>query len=180
MIQVEALQAQLAVEAVHDPLTQLFNRRYLDSVMPGLIGTSDRRGAPLALALVDLDHFKSYNDSLGHPQGDRCIREVARLLRAGAQRANDLVGRYGGEEFLLLLPGTDAAQAARVIESVRAELARRAIPHPAAPGGVVTFSAGVASCVPAAGQKSLQLVARADSALYRAKSEGRDRVVVGG
>jgi diguanylate cyclase (GGDEF)-like protein len=163
-----------------DPLTGLANRRQFDRTLELEWRRSERHKLPLALALVDLDHFKAYNDGLGHPQGDRCIREVARLLRAGAQRANDLVGRYGGEEFLLLLPGTDAAQAARVVEGVRAELARRAIPHPAAPGGVVTFSAGVASCVPVAGEKSLQLVARADAALYRAKSDGRDRVVLAG
>src|SRR4029079_18415869 len=98
MIQVEALQAQLAVEAVHDPLTQLFNRRYLDSVMPGLLGAAERRGAPLALALVDLDHFKEVNDRYGHPAGDVVLREIGRVL-PNALRASHVVCRSADESL---------------------------------------------------------------------------------
>ena len=162
-----------------DPLTGLANRRVFDRTLELEWRRAERQRAPLALALVDLDRFKEYNDALGHPQGDRCIREVARLLKASAQRASDLAGRYGGEEFLLLLPNTDAKQAARLAETVRCQLAARAIPHPRAPDGFMTFSAGIAAMVPTPGQPALQLVARADAALYRAKSEGRNRVVVG-
>jgi diguanylate cyclase (GGDEF)-like protein len=162
-----------------DPLTGLANRRVFDRTLELEWRRAERATQPLALAMVDLDRFKEYNDALGHPQGDRCIREVARLLRSRAQRAGDLVGRYGGEEFLLLLPATDAAPAARLVEGVRAELLQRALPHPGSPEGVVTLSAGVAARVPSPAESALQLVAAADAALVRAKREGRNRVVVG-
>jgi len=121
MIQVEALQAQLAVEAVHDPLTQLFNRRYLDSVMPGLLGAAERRGTPLALALVDLDHFKEVNDRHGHPAGDVVLREIGRVLPM-ALRPSDVVCRYGGEEFCIVLPDADGPGAEKALSSLAARL----------------------------------------------------------
>src|SRR6185295_17793534 len=102
MIQVEALQAQLAVEAVHDPLTQLFNRRYLDSVVPGLIGAALRRGTPLAVALVDLDRFKLVNDRHGHPAGDAVLRAIGGLLEDTVPGAGY---RLGGDEFAFLCDG---------------------------------------------------------------------------
>jgi len=143
MIQVEALQAQLAVEAVHDPLTQLFNRRYLDSVMPGLLGAAERRGTPLALALVDLDHFKQVNDRYGHPAGDVVLREIGRVLPM-ALRPSDVVCRYGGEEFCIVLPDADGPGAEKALSSLAARLRDLRVEWQGRTLGGFTFSAGVA------------------------------------
>ena len=143
MIQVEALQAQLAVEAVHDPLTQLFNRRYLDSVMPGLLGAAERRGTPLALALVDLDHFKQVNDRHGHPAGDVVLREIGRVLPMSL-RPSDVVCRYGGEEFCIVLPDADGPGAEKALSSLAARLRDLRVEWHGRTLGGFTFSAGVA------------------------------------
>lgn len=176
MIQVEALQAQLAVEAVHDLLTQLFNRRYLDSVMPGLIGSAIRRGAPLSLALVDLDHFKRVNDRHGHPAGDMVLREIGRVLPMSLRPA-DIVCRYGGEEFCIVLPDADAAGAAKALTSVSARIRDLRVSNEGERLGAFTVSAGVAVLGPD-GSNFADLLAAADRALYEAKGSGRDRIVI--
>lgn len=176
MIQVEALQAQLAVEAVHDPLTQLFNRRYLDSVTPGLIGSADRRGAPLSLALVDLDHFKLVNDRYGHPAGDLVLREIGRVLPMSLRPA-DVVCRYGGEEFCLVLPDADGAGAEKALASLAARLRDLRIAWDGHTLGGFTFSAGVA-VLAQHGSTFAELLAAADRALYEAKDAGRDRILI--
>jgi diguanylate cyclase (GGDEF)-like protein len=176
MIQVEALQAQLAVEAVHDPLTQLFNRRYLDSVMPGLIGAAERRGAPLALALVDLDHFKLVNDRHGHPAGDVVLREIGRVLPMSLRPA-DVVCRYGGEEFCIVLPDADGSGAEKALTSLAARLRDLRVPWNGATLGGFTFSAGVA-VLGAHGNSFADLLHAADRSLYEAKNAGRDRILV--
>jgi len=159
-----------------DPITGIANRRRFDQALEEEWRRAVRARSPLALALLDLDHFKAYNDSEGHLAGDRCLREVAVLLRGRAQRSGDLAARYGGEEFALLLPGLDAERAAAFVEGVRLELERAALPHPGSPLGVVTTSCGVAAVVPDAAGQPAELVARADAALYRAKRRGRNRV----
>ena len=176
MIQVEALKAQLAMEAVHDPLTQLFNRRYLDSVVPGLVGSALRRGAPLALALVDLDHFKLVNDRHGHPAGDLVLREIGRVLPM-ALRPADVVCRYGGEEFCIVLPDAGGAGAEKALASLAARLRDLRVAWNGATLGGFTFSAGVAA-LGHNGASFAELLAAADRALYEAKAAGRDRVVV--
>ncbi|HEX6138131.1 MAG TPA: GGDEF domain-containing protein [Casimicrobiaceae bacterium] len=176
MIQVEALQAQLAVEAVHDPLTQLFNRRYLDSVMPGLIGSAARRGAPLALALVDLDHFKLVNDRHGHPAGDVVLREIGRVLPMSLRPA-DVVCRYGGEEFCIVLPDADGAGAEKALASLAARLRDLRVAWEGATLGGFTFSAGVA-VLGRHGSAFADLLAAADRALYDAKHAGRNRILI--
>jgi two-component system, cell cycle response regulator len=176
MIQVEALQAQLAVEAVHDPLTQLFNRRYLDSVMPGLIGSAERRGAPLSLALVDLDHFKLVNDRYGHPAGDLVLREIGRVLPMSLRPA-DVVCRYGGEEFCLVLPDADGAGAEKALASLAARLRDLRIAWDGHTLGGFTFSAGVA-VLAQHGSTFAELLAAADRALYEAKDAGRNRILI--
>lgn len=176
MIQVEALQAQLAVEAVHDPLTQLVNRRYLDSVTPGLIGSAGRRGAPLSLALVDLDHFKLVNDSHGHPAGDIVLRDIGRVLPMSLRPA-DVVCRYGGEEFCIVLPDADGAGAEKALASLAARLRDLRVFWDGKTLGGFTFSAGVA-VLGQHGNTFADLLAAADRALYEAKDAGRDRVRV--
>jgi diguanylate cyclase (GGDEF)-like protein len=176
MIQVEALQAQLAMEAVHDPLTQLFNRRYLDSVTPGLIGSAHRRRAPLALALLDLDRFKLVNDRHGHPAGDVVLREIGRVLPMSTRPA-DIVCRYGGEEFCVVLPDADGPGAARALASVAARLRDLRVAWNGETLGGFTFSAGIA-VVGRDGATLTDLLAAADRALYAAKDAGRDRVLM--
>jgi two-component system, cell cycle response regulator len=176
MIQVEALQAQLAMEAVHDPLTQLFNRRYLDSVTPGLIGSAHRRGAPLALALLDLDRFKLVNDQHGHPAGDVVLREIGRVLPM-SMRPADVVCRYGGEEFCVVLPDADGPGAARALASVAARLRDLRVAWNGETLGGFTFSAGIA-VLGRDGATFAELLAAADRALYAAKDAGRDRVLM--
>jgi diguanylate cyclase (GGDEF)-like protein len=176
MIQIEALRAQLAVQALHDPLTQLFNRRYLDSVVPGLIGSAERRAAPLSLALVDLDHFKLVNDCFGHPAGDAVLREIGRVLPM-AIRPADVVARYGGEEFCIVLPDADAAGAEKVLASLAARLRDLRVEWDGELLGGFAFSAGVA-LLGVHGSTFEELLAAADRALYAAKDSGRNRVLI--
>ncbi|HJU24456.1 MAG TPA: diguanylate cyclase [Casimicrobiaceae bacterium] len=176
MIQVEALKAQLAVEVVHDPLTQLANRRYLDSVTPGLIGSALRRDAPLALALLDLDHFKLVNDRYGHPAGDLVLREIGRVLPMSLRPA-DVVCRYGGEEFCVVLPDADAHGALRALASLAARLSDLRIAWNSDTLGGFTFSAGIAA-LRVHGKSFEDLLATADRALYQAKDAGRNRILI--
>lgn len=158
--------SELAYLATTDPLTGLANRRRLDADLVREIARADRGGEPLAVAMVDLDHFKAYNDEHGHLEGDLLLASFGAYLAAQV-RAMDAVGRYGGEEFLLLLPNTTAAEAdavaGRLLRAWRAS-------------SPTTFSAGVAQRVQ--GESPEALVARADRALYAAKAAGRDRVGV--
>jgi diguanylate cyclase (GGDEF)-like protein len=159
--------------AMHDDLTGLPNRRHINEWMEHEAARSERRGQPLSIALLDLDHFKRVNDTLGHAVGD----EVLRLFAAGAAatlREGDVLARWGGEEFLLVLPDTSVDAAQRAIERLRAHLARDAT-WVDCPDGRVTFSAGLALQWP--GQSVEGAVHRADAALYEAKRLGRDRVV---
>ena len=176
MIQIEALQAQLEVEAVHDPLTQLFNRRYLDTVAPGLIAAAIRRGSPLALALVDLDHFKLVNDRHGHPAGDLVLREIGRVLPM-SMRPADIVCRYGGEEFCIVLPDANGAGAAKALASLAARLRDLRVQWNGRSLGGFTFSAGIA-VLGQDGTTMSQLLEAADRTLYRAKGAGRDRILI--
>lgn len=176
MVQVEALQAQLEVEAVRDPLTQLFNRRYLDSVTSGLIGAALRRGSPLALALVDLDHFKEVNDRHGHPAGDLVLSEIGRVLPMSLRPA-DVVCRYGGEEFCIVLPDASGEGAAKALASLAARLRDLRVQLNGQSLGGFTFSAGIA-VLGEDGTTMPQLLQAADLALYKAKDAGRDRVLI--
>ncbi|HMM33533.1 MAG TPA: diguanylate cyclase, partial [Thermoanaerobaculia bacterium] len=160
-----------------DALTGIPNRRRLDEALDAEWKRAVRFGHPLSLVLADIDFFKRYNDALGHPAGDRCLVEVARVLQANARRAGDVAARFGGEEFALLLPATSGADAAAVAERTRAALEALALPHPEGAAPVVTASFGVATFVPESDGDPERLLATADAALYRAKREGRNRVV---
>lgn len=160
-----------------DPLTGLANRRHFDEVKEIEFRRALRTGQPLSLLMCDVDYFKLYNDSYGHAQGDQCLQDVAATLRSVFGRAGELVARMGGEEFAVLLPGTDSAQAYLAAERLRQALATRALTHAASQVAPhVTLSIGVAQLEPATMDRFDLLAQHADQALYRAKSQGRDRV----
>ncbi|HET7135809.1 MAG TPA: GGDEF domain-containing protein, partial [Casimicrobiaceae bacterium] len=148
----------------------------LDSVVPGLLGSAERRGSALSLALVDLDHFKLVNDRYGHSAGDAVLREMGRVLPM-ALRPADIVCRYGGEEFCLVLPDADAAGAQKVLASLAARLRDLRVAWNGQALGGFTFSAGVAM-YGTHGTTLGDLLAAADRALYEAKDAGRNRVLV--
>lgn len=160
-----------------DALTGLSNRRRMDETLETEWRRAVRSGSSLALIMADIDAFKAYNDTLGHPEGDKCLVKVAEVIRQAVGRAGDLAARYGGEEFVILMPGAEIAAAKDFAERLRQACEACAIPHPASPAGkVVTISLGVAACRPDAQSTAAELVALADAALYRAKQEGRNRV----
>jgi diguanylate cyclase (GGDEF)-like protein len=160
-----------------DPLTGLANRREFDLVLREEWRRCRRAGLPLAEIMIDIDHFKAFNDSFGHQTGDDCLKWVAATLAGGLRRAGDVVARYGGEEFVVLLPSASAAEALSIAESLRTLVQGIGIEHVyPVPGSVVTVSAGVASFVPGEGPPEA-LTAAADTALYDAKRQGRNRTV---
>ena len=160
-----------------DGLTGIANRRRFDETMVREWRRCVRSHLPLSLIILDVDHFKAYNDQYGHQAGDECLRLVAEVLSDHARRPSDLVARYGGEEFVCLLPETDGPGATRVAEGFRTAVAGRRIPHaqsPVAPH--VTISLGVATLIPSPEGTPEQLAEMADQLLYRAKRSGRNRV----
>ncbi len=169
--------AQLRKISRTDGLTGLANRRTLDETIEREWLVAARRRVPLAAIMIDIDHFKMFNDSLGHTAGDRCLREIGTIMQNGVHRPGDLVARYGGEEFAVLLPDTDTEAAVTIADFIRRAVEERKIPHPSSPAGtVVTISLGVAAIVPDASTEPDALIDRADRALYDAKAAGRNRV----
>jgi diguanylate cyclase (GGDEF)-like protein len=158
------LVAHLDALAHTDGLTGIVNRRGLDERLPLEIARADRLGYPLTTVMIDLDHFKRFNDRRGHGAGDRVLRGAAQAWRAQL-RPTDLLARYGGEEFTLVLPACDAAQAVQMVERLRPLTPERQ-----------TFSAGIAQRLP--GEDAAELLARADRALLAAKRTGRNRSVI--
>ncbi len=159
-----------------DGLTGLANRRHFDEVLASEWARACRTGAPLSMVLMDVDHFKKFNDAQGHLKGDACLSQVASCLRQALSRTADLAARYGGEEFVALLPDTPVDGSAHVAVRIRDKLAELALPHghPEA-GPLVTISQGVATLVPDPSAVGARLIAMADEALYVAKREGRNR-----
>jgi diguanylate cyclase (GGDEF)-like protein/PAS domain S-box-containing protein len=171
--------AQLAYLSETDALTGIANRRRLDRALQEEWQRSARHGQPMALLIVDVDHFKRYNDSLGHPMGDECLRAIAQILRQCVRRAGDLVARHGGEEFSMLLPHTRPAEALAVALACIEAVESAALPHPDSPlAAHVTLSIGVARALAGVGGVSSSLVEAADAAVYAAKRAGRRRAVL--
>jgi len=168
---------RLAELSVTDPLTGLANRRALESHAEAEWRRLARAGGSLVFVMVDVDHFKAYNDSLGHLAGDECLRKVATALRRLAKRPGDLVARYGGEEFACLFVGLERERTAPHAERLRAAVEELSLPHPAsAVAPVVTVSLGVTWAEPAPTSDWRAALAAADAALYRAKQGGRNRI----
>lgn len=169
-------------EVAHmDPLTEIPNRREYNRVIDLEWRQSIRTQKPLAIILIDIDYFKKYNDNYGHVEGDKCLRIFARFLQSSIRRPTDLVARYGGEEFVIVLPDTDEKGATQVAEFIKKELAAFNIPHAfSATDGQLTVSQGIAGYTPTLAHRPKELVAAADRALYAAKSQGRNQIVIAG
>jgi diguanylate cyclase (GGDEF)-like protein len=177
--ELEMANRQLEALSATDGLTGLANRRKFDLEWDAEWQRASRQGLPLAIAMVDVDQFKAYNDHYGHQTGDVCLKIVAQTLAGTVQRSGELVARYGGEEFVVILPGLGVAEACTAMERIRLAIQALGLPHAKATvAGVVTISVGVASCVPRVGESSASLVQAADAAMYKAKSAGRNRVEI--
>jgi two-component system cell cycle response regulator len=163
--------------ALADPLTGIANRRQFDACLDKEWQRAIRTARPLSLLVLDVDHFKLFNDLLGHAAGDQCLQAVAKTLEAHALRATDLAARYGGEEFVLLLPDTAHPGAVSVAESIRAGIERLLVPNPrSTTSAYVTVSIGAATFVPTQFDDIRSLFLTADRAMYEAKAAGRNQV----
>lgn len=172
-------QTELERLANHDGLTSIVNRRGFDEKLHIEWRRASREKQPLALIMIDVDHFKRFNDTYGHQVGDDCLKKIAAVLSRAAFRPSDVVARYGGEEFAVILPSIDEQGASIVATRIHEGIARLAIPHSAGEeGGVVTVSIGVTTATPAQDMKHEELINWADRALYQAKHAGRNRIVV--
>jgi diguanylate cyclase (GGDEF)-like protein len=175
-------EAYHAVEAmaITDALTGLANRRRFDQCLAAEWRRSLRDKQPLSLLLIDVDLFKSYNDQFGHLNGDTCLKQIAEAAQFSVTRSGDLVARFGGEEFAVILPKTPADGAGNVAESICNSIRARRIAHESGAEGIVTASIGCATIIPQPGVNSAQLLELADQALYSAKRSGRNTVCSAG
>jgi len=169
---------ELSRMSVTDPLTNLANRRQFDTVFPVRWQEATDKGLCLGLMVIDIDHFKAYNDYYGHPQGDECLRQVATAMQANSRDA-DLVVRFGGEEFVVLIANASPEAAKPAAERIRCNVEALEIPnHGVSAQSVVTVSVGVAVLYPKVSLAPAELLSQADEALYEAKRQGRNRVWV--
>ena len=175
--QLEAANRLLRVQALQDPLTGVANRRRFDEAVGHEFRRAQRLQEPVCVIMLDIDHFKAFNDTYGHPAGDATLRMVALTIADLLRRPADLLARYGGEEFALVLPGTEQDGAMVLAERIRSAVESLAVPHTGAPGGVLTVSIGVAGIQPPIGLEGpAAFVEAADAALYLAKRDGRNTV----
>jgi len=168
---------QLELLSVTDALTQIPNRHCFEHRLVAEWSRAARDAQPLSVLIIDLDHFKKINDTYGHPFGDRCLTAAAQALRATLLRGSDVLARYGGEEFAVLLPGADAEAARSVAERLLASVGDVELMHEGKPVRLAC-SIGVSTLVPAALTSPSSAVSQADKALYVAKQQGRNRVVM--
>ncbi len=171
--------AMMMEELAHlDGLTALYNRRFFDGQLETEIARHRRQKLPLAIALIDVDHFKKYNDSLGHQCGDDCLREIATTLSTCTRRPGEVVARYGGEEFVIIIPDCPTEDALKFGTLLCQRVSELKLAHPDSMTGHVTISVGIVSKIPSTELSARQLVELADRALYSAKHNGRNRCVV--
>ena len=166
---------ELAALASTDPLTGLANRRMLDKTLDLEWRRAQRSGSPLSLIMIDIDHFKAFNDNHGHQAGDEALRQVAQTIKANVRRPADLAARYGGEEFAVVLTETDAAGTRLLAEKIRSAVEQMEPANPGTPK--LTVSLGACTRYAKPGDDPEQLLRTADKALYQAKKRGRNRVM---
>ncbi len=177
--QLKRVNEELQRLSILDELTGIANRRFFNILITQEWGRAIRSGQPLSLLLIDIDYFKAYNDFYGHPQGDRCLQQVAASLNVLARRPGDCVARYGGEEFVFLLADTGLTGAAVVAETLRENIEALHLEHAASPvNDRVTISVGVASVIPERDRSLDELLSSADQAVYQAKRTGRNCIKV--
>ena len=170
---------QLTDLANVDELTGLGNRRLINKVLRDEINRARRSSTSLAVILLDVDYFKNYNDNYGHPAGDAVLKRLADLMQRATSRAGEIVGRYGGEEFILVLPGATVQSAVRTAERLKDLVNSEGIAHEKSKiGGIITVSQGVVSMMPGTELTAADIIKRADNALYKAKHEGRNRICI--
>ena len=175
LIEIGTLQSKLRLQAIHDPLTDLFNRRYLDETLDRELARAAREGYPLCVIMMDIDHFKRINDTYGHEAGDLVLKALAQTLLAGNRRG-DFACRFGGEEFVVVMPNIPMMAAYRRAEELRTTLNSLRVPY-GAYTLMITISMGIA-CYPANGEDRESLLRAADRAMYAAKKAGRDFIQV--
>lgn len=178
--QLVSLQKEMEELSFRDGLTGVANRRRFDAVIEIEWSNARRNRQPLSLLMIDIDYFKQYNDRYGHLEGDACLKQVARVLGSAATRARDLLARFGGEEFVLVLPETDQAAAWKLAERCRELILAEQIPHESSPlGPALTISVGVGSAIPGHDDELRAFIDTVDKRLYQAKQQGRNRTVAG-
>ncbi len=175
--QLKVRQTRLHELSITDGLTQLKNRSYFDEVMEAETNKATRGNYPVALIIIDIDHFKRVNDTYGHLAGDECLRHVATILRAHVKRTSDVIARYGGEEFAVVLPDTECDEALLLAEEIRKAVATSPVSF-ARQVISLTLSCGIASTIPKSRRSVVELISHADEALYRAKENGRNRCLI--
>jgi len=178
-LQAELMSARdaLQLQATHDPLTDLWNRKGILDILKREVSRASRNSVPLSVIMADVDDFKFINDSFGHPVGDRVLAEIAARMQ-DTLRSYDAVGRLGGDEFLMVLPGCDTEAALCLAERVRKKMALRHFPFPEDDVFSISISLGIASSSMGIGMDADDLIHAADSALLRAKQMGKDRIEV--
>jgi diguanylate cyclase (GGDEF)-like protein len=168
----------LELLALEDALTGLANRRQFDLFINAEMGRAKRSLGSLSLLMIDVDHFKRFNDQYGHLAGDECLRTISAIIRANIKRPGDLAARYGGEEFAVVLPGTDYVGAFLVAENIRRAVQQTAMEHSESTEGAITVSIGVSGCSPKSQESPDDLIGASDKALYVAKASGRNMSVI--
>ncbi len=175
--QLQSANQKLHALAILDGLTNIANRRYFDLVLDKEWQRLTREQKPLSLILCDVDHFKAYNDTYGHQEGDRCLQKIAKILKKSTRRPADLAARYGGEEFAVILPNTDAEGALFIAENIALLLAQKQLPHKTSSvSQYVTCSMGVSTIIPSIQESSKSIIETADRLLYQAKQSGRNQI----
>jgi diguanylate cyclase (GGDEF)-like protein len=175
-LRLESANEELETLALFDALTGVANRRAFDQTLNDRWQRAIRRGSQLVLILLDVDHFKNFKDSLGHPAGDECLCQIARAMSGALMRPDDFLGRYGGEEFGIILPNTDLDGASVLASRIQESIQSAAIHHPNSPvGPLVSVSSGIAIGPTNSTNSMSQLISAADRALYQAKQNGRNR-----